>query len=151
MTFDIQTVFNYYASPFLLLTFTWFATVGYLAHAVVLMLLTKLSFHTIYQPLLRFHAMSLAIAYACTPIMVAVGQWLLQLLHGNLYHELVNLNLYLFFLLMMSVSITYFLCSFFKETSCKKFKRTLLIADYLVAVLGYFVLLLVQQNFGIIG
>ena len=150
MTFDIQTIFNFYASSFLCLTLAWFATVGYLAHACVLMLLTKLSFRTVFQPLLRFHVISLAITYVCTPVITTLFCWLVAMWYAPTI-QLPYQVMFIYFAWLHYWISTIFLCSFFKQTSCNKFKQALFAADVAVMVLGYFVLLLVQQNFGIIG
>lgn len=148
--FDIQTIFNYFTSSFLVATFVWFAIVGYLAHTCVLMLLAKLPFRTIYQSLLRFHAICLAISYTCTPVVTGLVGILMQWFGDAMSVQLQNQVMFVYFAWLFYWSSTIFLCSFFKESSCNKFKQALLIADSLIAVLGYFVLLLVQQNFSII-
>lgn len=150
MTFDIQTIFHFYASPFLALTCAWFAIIGYFAHAAVLMILTKMRFAQMYQSLLRFHAISLAITYSMTPIityLVCIAISWSCAISVMLPYQL----MFFYFAWLQYLISTSILCSFFKEASCSKFRHAVFLADCGVTLLGYFVVLLVQQNFGIIG
>lgn len=150
MIFDVQTIFGYYSSPFLFSTAIWFATAGYLSNIAVLMILTRLPFSILYKALLKVHAISLIISYLLVPIIVVMGQVLLQLLYATSYQELSHLNIFVYFLLIMFWSSSYFLCSFFKQSSCHKFKQSLGIAHFLLMI-GYPIIVLVQQQFSIVG
>lgn len=151
MIFNMPTILSFYTSSFLFATFVWFAVVGYLAHACVIMILTKLSFKQIMQPMLRFHSMALAVSYACTPMVTGLVCMMMQWMQVAMSVQLPSQIMVVYFAWLMYWVSTMFLCSFFVESSCNKFKQALFVADGLILVLGYFVLMLVQQNTIFIG
>lgn len=148
--FDIQTILNFYTSPFLFATFVWFATVGYFAHVNLLMLFTDLPLKKLYAPVLRYHVVSLAFIYTCAPLFIGIFCMLNELWEPVSLH-LANYYMIIYFGSMM-YSLTNMVSSWaFKQASSAQFKQSLMITDICLMIVGYVVLMLVQQNFGMIG
>lgn len=133
----IAVIFAQFSLKILYVVAAWFATFGYGAHLITVMLVTRLPMKELCHPVARLHAMAILASTLLSPVCVALSSGLLQVLFPEC---VVAQSILLWFSLNMMLFSTYFLCSVFVSTSCRKFQSLLVIVEGMVGFLGYFVL-----------
>lgn len=137
MTELIQAIFAQFSLKILYVAAAWFATFGYAAHLITVMLLTRLPMKELLQPVARLHAMTVVASFLLSPVCFVISSGLIQVLFPEFA---VAQGLLIWFSLNMMLFSTYFLCSVFVSTTCKQFQSRLIAVDGVVGFLGYFVL-----------
>lgn len=136
----IQSVLACYSDTMLYGSICWFGMIGFLAHACVIVAVTRLPWNTIISSLLRFHLMSLVLSSLSAPILAVISSNLLKVLFSEIQFGLDFVSVYVWFGLSMTFFSSCFLCVFLASVSCKTFQKALLITDALLILIGYFVI-----------
>lgn len=136
----VQTIFDGFSSPILYAALVWFATVGYLVSACVVMLLTRLSFKQIMWPLCLIYAQCLALAYVLTPVTAMWYVFIEQIFLIHTSPNFLGLMTYNIFAVLTIGRLPLLLHRIFAQGSAQLWTKALSIALGLTTFLGIFVL-----------
>lgn len=138
MVFEaIQSLIQIFSMPLLYAIVAWFAVVGFAARSALVMILTKVKRAEIIPVSLRLHAMSLMIAYVISPVGAIITISFNQALFSNVMNLAIGPNLYVWYSVIMIISLRCLLCQTFVSVTCNTWKKYLIFVDSFVAFLGY--------------
>ena len=119
----VQKILDGFSSPILYASMAWFGFVGFFVYACVVMLLTRLSFQQIVEPLLQIHVRALVVSFLCSPVLSV----------------LLGVKVYFLFAILMLSYATMSLCSIFVQATCFKWRQSFFIAYVMLVLMGIFV------------
>lgn len=138
MVFEgIQSIIQVYSMPLLYATALWFGVVGFVARMAMVMILTRINNIEIIPVSLKLHIMSLVVAYLVAPICAVFATALNALFFSDSTMLGLCSNLYVWYSVIMILSLRYLLCQTFVSVSCTTWQASLIGVDSFIAILGY--------------
>lgn len=136
----IQSILQTYSMPFLYAIVAWFGIVGFVGRLAIVMILTRMNSMQIAPVSWKLHLISLVISYLTAPIYAVLSIALSGMFLTSSILTGIGPNVYLWYSLIMILTIRYLACKTFVSVSCSTWQAALLAIDSFIAILGYFFL-----------
>ncbi|MBP9764872.1 hypothetical protein KBD08_00865 [Candidatus Babeliales bacterium] len=136
----VSKVLNVFTSSALYAILAWFGLIGFVAHVIMVMLMTCMKKSSVVKSVWYMHVVSIILSFVGAPILTVgiAGVW--RLMQEPFDMRSMSLFLYVWFAIIFMMTMRYFVCKNIVEVACRAWYTALLITNGVVAGLGYIVI-----------